>query len=79
MWQDILTAVIVAVAALALLWRWLPQRWRARAARVHPAQLFTQPGGQPAPQHVSGGQRHDQAGNPLLPHHAPPPRAKVIR
>ena len=37
MWQDILTAVIVAVAALALLWRWLPQRWRARAARVHPA------------------------------------------
>lgn len=33
MWQDILTAVIVAVAALALLWRWLPQRWRALAPR----------------------------------------------
>ena len=40
---------------------------------------FTQPGGQPAPHHVSGGQRHDQTGDPLLPHHAPPPRAKVIR
>lgn len=46
MWQDIITAVIVAVAALALLWRWLPQRWRARAARVHPVLApIAKPGG----------------------------------
>ncbi|GAD20863.1 hypothetical protein [Acidovorax sp. MR-S7] len=37
MWQEILTGAIVAVAAIALLWRFLPQRWRARAASVHPA------------------------------------------
>lgn len=37
MWQYIFTGLIVAVAAIAMLWRLLPQRWRARAARVHPA------------------------------------------
>lgn len=37
MWQDILVGVIVAVAVLSLLWRYLPQRWRQQAGRVHPA------------------------------------------
>ena len=29
-------ALIVAAAALYLLWRWLPARWRAPLARLHP-------------------------------------------
>lgn len=37
MWQDIAVCLIVAAALLALLWRYLPQRWRAQVARVHPA------------------------------------------
>lgn len=37
MWQDIAVGLIVAAALLALLWRYLPQRWRAQVARVHPA------------------------------------------
>lgn len=45
MWQDIIVGLIVAAAALALLWRWLPRRWRARAARVHPALAATADGG----------------------------------
>lgn len=37
MWQEIIVAVIVALAAVSLLWRYLPVSWRQRAARLHPA------------------------------------------
>lgn len=37
MWQEIIVGLIVALAAVSLLWRYLPASWRQRAARVHPA------------------------------------------
>lgn len=37
MWQNIVVALIVAAAALSLIWRYLPARWRRKAAQVHPA------------------------------------------
>lgn len=37
MWQEILVGIIVVAAVAALLWRYLPARWRARVARIHPA------------------------------------------
>jgi len=40
MWQDIVMATVVVVAALAALWRLLPGRWRAHVAQWHPALAF---------------------------------------
>jgi len=33
--QNLIVGLIVAVAALYVLWRYLPQRWRGRLGRVH--------------------------------------------
>ena len=35
--QEIIVGLIVAVAAVSLVWRYLPVRWRQKAARLHPA------------------------------------------
>lgn len=65
MWQEILTGVIVAAAALALAWRWLPRRWRARAARVHPAlEAAAPPGSGCGGCHACGGERCAPARKP---------------
>jgi hypothetical protein len=37
MWQEILVGVIVALAVLSLLWRYLPLRWRQAVGRLNPA------------------------------------------
>ena len=37
MWQEIIVGVIVALAAVSLLWRYLPVRWRQWAAHLHPS------------------------------------------
>jgi len=37
MWQNIIVALIVVVAAASLVWRYLPARWRQKAGRLHPA------------------------------------------
>lgn len=34
--QNIIVGLIVAVAGLYIVWRYLPQRWRQRLGRVHP-------------------------------------------
>ena len=36
MWQELIVGVIVLVAAVSLVWRYLPAGWRSKAARVHP-------------------------------------------
>lgn len=36
MWQEIIVGAIVLVAALSLLWRYVPRSWRQRAGKVHP-------------------------------------------
>ncbi|WP_082493153.1 hypothetical protein [Acidovorax sp. Leaf160] len=41
--QNLIVGLIVAVAALYVLWRYLPQRWRGRLGRVH-ASLAKSPG-----------------------------------
>jgi len=35
MWQEWIVGLMVLAAAVSLLWRYLPARWRQRAARVH--------------------------------------------
>ena len=35
--QEFVVALIVAVAALSLVWRFMPGRWKQRLARIHPA------------------------------------------
>ncbi|MBP7647953.1 MAG: hypothetical protein KA751_14530 [Comamonas sp.] len=37
MWQEWTVGLIVAVAVVSLLWRYLPARWRQQAGRMHPA------------------------------------------
>lgn len=34
--QNVIVGLIVAVAVLYVLWRYMPQRWRKGLARVHP-------------------------------------------
>ncbi len=41
--QNLIVGLIVAVAALYVLWRYLPQRWRGRLGRVH-SSLAKSPG-----------------------------------
>ncbi|WP_255593677.1 hypothetical protein [Acidovorax sp. sic0104] len=41
--QDIIVGLIVAVAMLYVAWRYMPQGWRQRLGRVHPA-LVQAPG-----------------------------------
>ena len=41
--QDIIVGLIVAAAMLYVAWRYLPQGWRQRLGRVHPA-LVQAPG-----------------------------------
>ena len=37
MWQEWITGLIVALAAVYMLWRWLPAGLRKKLGRVHPA------------------------------------------
>jgi uncharacterized membrane protein YfcA len=37
MWQQWITGVIVGLAALYMVWRWLPGGLRQKLGRVHPA------------------------------------------
>lgn len=37
MWQNIIVGLIVALAAVSLVWRYLPARWRHKAGEIHPA------------------------------------------
>ena len=37
MWQELIVGVIVLVAAVSLVWRYLPAGWRNKAARLHPS------------------------------------------
>ena len=37
MWQQWITGLIVALAAVYMLWRWLPAGLRKKLGRVHPA------------------------------------------
>ncbi|MRT21736.1 hypothetical protein FYM52_15475 [Comamonas sp. CAH-2] len=37
MWQEWIVGVVVALAAVSLLWRYLPRRWRQHAGRWVPA------------------------------------------
>lgn len=37
MWQNIIVALIVAVAAASLIWRYLPAGWRRKAGQLHPS------------------------------------------
>ena len=37
MWQNIIVGVIVVVAAVSLVWRYLPARWRLKAGQLHPS------------------------------------------
>ena len=41
--QDIIVGLIVAAAAFYVAWRYMPQGWRQRLGRVHPA-LVQAPG-----------------------------------
>ncbi|GAB2475383.1 hypothetical protein GCM10027082_28230 [Comamonas humi] len=35
--QELIVGVIVAAAAVSLVWRYLPARWRSKAGRLHPS------------------------------------------
>lgn len=37
MWQEWIVGVVVALAAVSLLWRYLPRRWRQQAGHWVPA------------------------------------------
>ena len=37
MWQEWIVGAVVALAAVSLLWRYLPRRWRQQAGRWVPA------------------------------------------
>lgn len=37
MWQELIVGVIVLFAAVSLVWRYLPARWRSKAAGLHPS------------------------------------------
>ncbi len=37
MWQNIIVGLIVALAGMSLVWRYLPARWRQKAGQMHPA------------------------------------------
>lgn len=37
MWQEWIVGLIVVLAVVSLLWRYVPVRWRQRAGQVHPA------------------------------------------
>lgn len=37
MWQNIIVGLVVALAAVSLVWRYLPARWRVKAGQLHPA------------------------------------------
>ena len=37
MWQELIVGVIVLLAAISLVWRYLPARWRSKAAGLHPS------------------------------------------
>lgn len=37
MWQNIIVGVIVVVAAVSLVWRYLPASWRLKAGQLHPS------------------------------------------
>lgn len=37
MWQNIIVGVIVVVAVVSLVWRYLPVRWRLKAGQLHPS------------------------------------------
>lgn len=37
MWQQWITGLIVALAAVYMVWRWLPAGLRKKLGRVHPA------------------------------------------
>ena len=37
MWQELIVGVIVLLAAVSLVWRYLPARWRSKAAGLHPS------------------------------------------
>jgi hypothetical protein len=45
MWQNIIVALIVILAAAWLAWRYLPARWRRRAGQLHPALAPREGGG----------------------------------
>lgn len=45
MWQNIIVALIVAVAAASLVWRYLPAGWRRKAGRLHPSLAPGESGG----------------------------------
>lgn len=37
MWQELIVGAVVLAAAVSLAWRYLPARWRSKAARLHPS------------------------------------------
>ena len=45
MWQNIIVGVIVMVAAVSLVWRYLPARWRLKDGQLHPSLAHKDGGG----------------------------------